>query len=151
MLAPVLKALGTQRQGNTETTQIVERVPWKKHLQALILENSELGFGDLELLLVQQLFVYSVRIPARSQLVMLRKKQDDTGPGRVMGHDPTRAPGEAGQSLLLSSPVCVLCGWTGTLRTIGRRKRKPLIQGNGTHPVRGDLEKPGPAECGRSH
>ncbi|CAK7307906.1 hypothetical protein VULLAG_LOCUS13612 [Vulpes lagopus] len=82
---------------------------------------------------------------------MLRKKQDDTGPRRVMRHDPTRPPGEAGQSLLLSSPVCVLCGWTGTLRTIGRRKRKPLIQGNGTHPVRRDLEKPGPAECGRSH
>ncbi|XP_048962258.1 uncharacterized protein LOC125754439 isoform X8 [Canis lupus dingo] len=68
MLAPVLKALGTQRQGNTETTQIVERVPWKKHLQALILENSELGFGDLELLLVQQLFVYC-----------LNQCQDQTG------------------------------------------------------------------------
>ncbi|XP_048962261.1 uncharacterized protein LOC125754439 isoform X10 [Canis lupus dingo] len=36
MLAPVLKALGTQRQGNTETTQIVERVPWKKHLQGFL-------------------------------------------------------------------------------------------------------------------
>ncbi|XP_048962259.1 uncharacterized protein LOC125754439 isoform X9 [Canis lupus dingo] len=72
MLAPVLKALGTQRQGNTETTQIVERVPWKKHLQALILENSELGFGDLELLLVQQLFVYCTPFKWNHGTVLLR-------------------------------------------------------------------------------
>lgn len=63
---------------------------------------------------------------------MLRRKYDDIPPGRMMGHSPTWTPGKAAQSLLLPSPVKVLCHWTETLRTL---VRKGNLQPKGKEPI----------------
>lgn len=63
---------------------------------------------------------------------MLRRKYDDIPPGRMMGHSPTWTSGKTAQSLLLPSPVKVLCHWTETLRTL---VRKGNLQPKGKEPI----------------
>ena len=55
---------------------------------------------------------------------MEKKKYDDSCPRRVTGLSPTWPKGEAARSLLLPSPIKVLCHCTGTLRTTVSNPRK---------------------------
>lgn len=74
--------------------------------------------------------LFSCQSCSQKKLAMLRRKHDDIPSGRVVGHGLLWTPGKVAQSLLLPYPVKVLCHWTGTLRTTGR-KRNLRPQGTG--------------------
>lgn len=60
------------------------------------------------------------------------KEYDDVCPGRVMAHSAIWPPDEAAQTLLLPSPVKVLCHWAGTPRPT---ERKGNLQSKETGPI----------------